>query len=48
MAVIAAFVARETQDWVISWSEDMAVIVALVARETQDFASLQADAIVMA
>ena len=48
VAVIATFVVRETQGWAISWSEDMAVIVALVARETQDFASLQADAIVIA
>ena len=48
MTVIVAFVVRETQGWAISWSEDMAVIVALVARETQDFASLQADAIVIA
>ncbi len=48
MAVIAAFVARETQGWAISWSEDVAVIATFVARETQDFASLQADAIVIA
>ena len=48
MTVIVAFVARETQGWAISWSEDMAVIAAFVARETQDFASLQAYAIVMA
>ena len=48
MTVVAAFVVRETQGWAISWSEDMAVIAAFVARETQDFASLQADAIVMA
>ena len=48
MTVIAVLFARETQGWAISWSEDMAVIAAFVARETQDFASLQADAIVMA
>ena len=48
MTVIVAFVVRETQGWAISWSEDMAVIAAFVARETQDFASLQADAIVIA
>ncbi|WP_068856700.1 hypothetical protein [Leyella lascolaii] len=48
MTVIVAFVVRETQGWAISWSEDMAVIAAFVVRETQDFASLQADAIVMA
>ena len=48
MAVIVAFVVRETQGWAISWSEDVAVIATFVVRETQDFASLQADAIAIA
>ena len=48
MTVVAAFVVRETQGWEIIWGESFAVIVAFVALETQDFASLQADAIVMA
>ena len=32
----------------ITWGEDVAVVATFVARETQDFASLQADAIVIA
>ena len=35
MAVIAAFVARETQGWEIIWGESFAVIVAFVALEAQ-------------
>ena len=40
--------ASHKQEWEINWGEDMTVIVAFVVRETQDFASLQADAIVIA
>ena len=40
MAVIVAFVVRETQGWAITYGEGLAVIAAFVARETQDFASL--------
>ena len=46
MAVIAGFVARETQGCHIGQVDYMPVIAEFVARETQDFASLLADAVI--